>query len=151
MDDDVDRATTDSGGPGTYSQLLIIREYMVRLSNDIDIDEEDVYPADYFDLIGGVGFGGYAIACIGVISYHLFRLIAIFLGHLRMNVDEATEALLDVALAVFPNSSQPNSDPETRMGRLSESVKNILQNRGIPPDRKMHEKGEEPRGCKVYV
>jgi hypothetical protein len=57
--DGVDGANKDSGGPGTYSQLLILREYMVRLANDLGIDEGDVYPADYFDLMGGVGFGGY--------------------------------------------------------------------------------------------
>jgi hypothetical protein len=124
---------------------------MVRLANDLGVDEESVYPADYFDLMGGVGFGGYVISYIRVISYHLFRLIAILLGHLRMNVDEATEALLDVALAVFPNGSQPDPDPEVRMEKLSESVKNILQTRGIPPDRKMQEKDEGCRGCKVYV
>jgi hypothetical protein len=48
----------DNGGPGTYSQLLILREYMARLANDSDVAEEDVNPADYFDLMGGVGFGG---------------------------------------------------------------------------------------------
>ncbi len=48
----------DSGGPGTYSQLLILKEYMSRLAIDLDVPEEEVYPADYFDLIGGVGFGG---------------------------------------------------------------------------------------------
>jgi len=49
---------TDNGGPGTYSQLLILKEYMARLANDLDVAEEDVYPADYFDMMGGVGFGG---------------------------------------------------------------------------------------------
>jgi hypothetical protein len=49
----------DSGGPGTYSQLLILKEYMNRLANDLCVSEDDVYPADYFDLMGGVGFGGY--------------------------------------------------------------------------------------------
>jgi hypothetical protein len=48
----------DNGGPGTYSQLLILRESMARSANDLDVAEEDVYPADYFDLMGGVGFGG---------------------------------------------------------------------------------------------
>jgi hypothetical protein len=48
----------DNGGPGTYSQLLILREYMSRLANDLNVAEEDIYPADYFDLMGGVGFGG---------------------------------------------------------------------------------------------
>jgi hypothetical protein len=50
----------DSGGPGTYSQLLILKDYMSRLSNDLDVREDSLYPADYFDLMGGVGFGGCA-------------------------------------------------------------------------------------------
>jgi hypothetical protein len=49
----------DSGGPGTYSQLLILKEYASRLATDLGISEDDVYLADYFDLIGGLGFGGY--------------------------------------------------------------------------------------------
>jgi hypothetical protein len=31
---------------------------MNRLANDLDIAEQDIYPADHFDLMGGVGFGG---------------------------------------------------------------------------------------------
>jgi hypothetical protein len=31
---------------------------MIRLANDLGVSEEDIYPADYFDLMGGVGFGG---------------------------------------------------------------------------------------------
>jgi hypothetical protein len=30
---------------------------MSRLANDLGVEEEEVYPADYFDLMG-VGFGG---------------------------------------------------------------------------------------------
>jgi hypothetical protein len=48
----------DSGGPGTHSQLLILKEYMSRLANDLGVGKEDVYPADHFDLMGGTGFGG---------------------------------------------------------------------------------------------
>jgi len=32
---------------------------MSRLATDLGVSEDDVHPADYFDLIGGVGFGGY--------------------------------------------------------------------------------------------
>ena len=32
---------------------------MSRLASDLGICEDDVYPADHFDLMGGVGFGGY--------------------------------------------------------------------------------------------
>jgi hypothetical protein len=124
---------------------------MARLANDRGVDEGDVYPADYFDLMCGVGFGGCVVIFIGIVSHSLFRLVAICLGHLCMNVDEAIEALQDVALAVFPDNSQPKPDPETRMTQLGESVKRILQARGIPPDRKMQDTGEDFIGCKVYV
>ena len=50
-------SSTDNGGPGTYSQLLIVKEYMARIAHDFEVDECDIYPADYFDLMGGVGFG----------------------------------------------------------------------------------------------
>jgi hypothetical protein len=123
---------------------------MVRLASDLGIDEGDIYPADYFDLMGGVGFGGYVVSYTETISHRLYSLVAILLGHLRMNVDEAIEALLHVALAIFPGDPT-KTDPETRTGRLRESVENLLQTRGIPLDRKMQEKGEEPAGCKVYV
>jgi len=48
----------DSGGPGAYSQLLILKEYMIRRADDLGVSEEDLYPADFFELMGGVGFGG---------------------------------------------------------------------------------------------
>ena len=32
---------------------------MTRMANDLGIDEYDLFPADYFELMGGVGFGGY--------------------------------------------------------------------------------------------
>jgi hypothetical protein len=31
---------------------------MNRLANDNDLSEDEIYPAEFFDLIGGVGFGG---------------------------------------------------------------------------------------------
>jgi hypothetical protein len=124
---------------------------MARLANDRGVDEGDVYPADYFDLMGGIGFGGCVVICARIVSHSLFRLVTICLGHLRMNVDEAIEALQYVALAVFPDNSMPEPDPETRTIRLGESVKGILQARGIPPDRKMQDTDEDFIGCKVYV
>jgi hypothetical protein len=149
-DSEIDGTNKDSGGPGTYSQLLILKEYMVRLASDLGIDEGDVYPADYFDLMGGVGFGGYVVSYTETIPHHLYRLVAILLGHLRMNVDEAIEALLDLALAIFPGDPT-NTDTETRTRRLRESVEGLLQTREVPLDRKMQDKGEELAGCKVYV
>jgi uncharacterized membrane protein len=124
---------------------------MVRLATDLGIDEGDVYPADYFDLMGGVGFGGYVFLYIETIAYHLFRLVAILLGHLRMNVEGAIDALQEVALALFSDRLHPSSDQDTRTKQLSASVKSILQTRGLPPDQKMQDTSEKSVGCKVYA
>ena len=149
--DITDGADKDGGGPGTYSQLLFIKEYMVILANDLGIPEGDVYPADYFDLIGGVGFGGQVFRDLKAVPHLFLRLVAVLLAHLRMNVDEAIDALLNVALAIFPNNPDPVLDPEMRIRRLGESVEAILQTRGIPPDRKMQDTSEDSIRCKVYV
>jgi hypothetical protein len=42
------------------SQLRILQEYVTRLAHDKGIDVDKVLIAELFDLIGGVGFGGYA-------------------------------------------------------------------------------------------
>ncbi|CAG8632599.1 4493_t:CDS:2, partial [Acaulospora colombiana] len=47
----------DGGGPGCFSQLIILDEIMSRVAHDRSIDKKQMYPADHFDLMGGVGFG----------------------------------------------------------------------------------------------
>ncbi|KIM20454.1 hypothetical protein M408DRAFT_307752 [Serendipita vermifera MAFF 305830] len=81
----------DDGGPGAYSQLLLLNHYMNQVSIDVNKDPNNTHPADYFDIIGGVGFGG---------------LIALMLGHLRMSVEDSIEALVSVATSVFPVAHQ---------------------------------------------
>jgi hypothetical protein len=49
----------DSGGPGCYSQLIILKEIMSRVAYDEDKEPEELIPGDYFDFIGGTGFGAY--------------------------------------------------------------------------------------------
>ena len=49
----------DGGGPGSISQLLFIKELLRRIEFDLDLDEDTLRPSDYWDLMGGVGFGGY--------------------------------------------------------------------------------------------
>jgi hypothetical protein len=48
----------DGGGPGCFSQLVILDEIMGRIAYDQQLDKKQMHPADYFDLMGGVGFGG---------------------------------------------------------------------------------------------
>ncbi|KIM28913.1 hypothetical protein M408DRAFT_58937, partial [Serendipita vermifera MAFF 305830] len=119
----------DSGGPSVYSQLLILKEYMARLAGDFDTKEETLYPADFFDLMGGVGFGA---------------LIAIMLGHLRMTADEAMEALHTLASTVFPESLQNVMGPEQRTSVLKEAIEHILVQKGELPDTKMYEENRPP-------
>jgi hypothetical protein len=39
-----------------------MREIMNRLRFDLGNNEQEICPADYFDLMGGVGFGAYVEA-----------------------------------------------------------------------------------------
>jgi hypothetical protein len=49
----------DGGNPGCFSQLVILDEYMSRIAYEKKVDKRDQHPADYFDVIGGVGFGAW--------------------------------------------------------------------------------------------
>ncbi|KIM24402.1 hypothetical protein M408DRAFT_44572, partial [Serendipita vermifera MAFF 305830] len=125
----------DNGGPGTYSQLLILKEQMSRLASDLKIPEDEVYPADYFDLIGGVGFGG---------------LVAIMLGLLRMNVEETIDGLLDVAYSVFPDVSSDMINREANTRNLRRAVEGILRARNVPLEAKMKQDSRKQTRCKMY-
>jgi hypothetical protein len=52
------------------------------------------------------------------------------LGHLRMNVDDAIDALINVATAIFPEGSQDVTDPEAN------SKKTQRGNRGYASDQR---------------
>jgi hypothetical protein len=76
-------------------------------------------------------------------------LVAIMLGYLRMNVEEAINALLTVATAVFAEGSQATVDPDANSKNLKESIEGILQTRKIPIKTKMYERDRQQTGCKV--
>lgn len=112
----------DNGGPGTYSQLLILKEYMGRLASDLQVVEDEVYPADYFDLMGGAGFGG---------------MVAFMLGHLRMNVDQVMDALLVLMAHISFDDSEDSIDRESNSTTLRNLLEDTLSARGIAADTKM--------------
>ncbi|KIM20866.1 hypothetical protein M408DRAFT_81414, partial [Serendipita vermifera MAFF 305830] len=101
--------------------------------------------------MGGVGFGGYASCEYITQSDHVFRLIALMLGVLRMNINEAIEALLDIASGVFPETSLEEIDRETNTRNLHEAVEAMLQARSISLDIKMNEDTREQTRCKVAL
>lgn len=128
----------DNGGPGTYSQLLILKECMSRMANDRGVEESELYPADYFDLMGGVGFSGFC---------------ALMLGHLRMTVDQTIDALLSVASAVFPQDTvtYAKTDVEVNSTKLKSAIEDILAARNVPIETKINEDSGSPSTCKVTV
>jgi hypothetical protein len=71
------------------------------------------------------------------------------LGRLRMNVDDAIDALINVATAIFPEGSQEVIDPETNSTKLKEAIENMLQTRGLAVNIKMYERNSPLTGCKV--
>jgi hypothetical protein len=73
------------------------------------------------------------------------------LGHLRMNVDEAIDALINVATAVVTGESQYAADPEANLQHLKEAIEEMLQTREIHVNYKMYERERPQKRCKVYV
>ena len=71
------------------------------------------------------------------------------LGHLRMNVDEAIDALITVATAVFPEVSQDITDPAANSRNLKDAIEDMLQARNIPINTKMYERDRQQTRCKV--
>jgi hypothetical protein len=76
-------------------------------------------------------------------------LVAIMLGHLRMNVNEAIDALITVATAIFPEGSQEVPDPEPNSKKLKNAIEDMLETRGLPVNTKMYERDSPPTRCKV--
>jgi hypothetical protein len=140
----------DSGGPGTYSQLLILKEYMSRLANDLGFEEEDIYPADHFDLIGGTGFGGWVFVPFHPVKLsNGYSLVAVILGHLRMNVEEAIDGLITVATTIFPEGYQDVPDPEVNSKNLKSAMEKMLRTKEITVNAKMRERDSPQKRCKV--
>jgi hypothetical protein len=78
-----------------------------------------------------------------------YSLVAVMLGHLRMNVDEAIDALITVATAVFPEGSQDIPEPETNSKNLKGAIEEMLQTKEIAVNAKMHERDSPQQRCKV--
>jgi hypothetical protein len=76
-------------------------------------------------------------------------LVAIMLGRLRMNVNDAIDALLAVATAIFSEGSQEVPDPEINSKKLKGAIEDMLQTRGLPLNTKMYDRNSPQTGCKV--
>jgi hypothetical protein len=73
------------------------------------------------------------------------------IGHLRMNLNEAVDTVLEVASAVFLEEPQQTIDRDSNSKELKKAVEGILEARNIPLNTKMNDPQRPPAKCKVYV
>ena len=73
------------------------------------------------------------------------------LGHLRMNVSQTIDALLDITGALFLENSDKLIDRESSSLCLKETIESIIQARGIDLDIKMNDNRYTAKRTKVYA
>ncbi|PVF92763.1 FabD/lysophospholipase-like protein [Serendipita vermifera] len=126
----------DGGGPGCYSQLLILNEIMSRLGFDLNMEIDDMHPTDYFDLMGGVGFGA---------------LNAVLFGCLRLTVQEAIDEFFNFTDDLFPEGCDLSISTADNSARLKRGVENLLGRHNIALDIKINDPKLQPSSCKVTL
>lgn len=126
----------DGGGPGCFSQLVILDEYMSRIAHEKQLTKADLYPADYFDLIGGVGFGAY---------------IAVMLGSLRMTLQNAMKELHTLGTKISAGMPGLNLEPKERLSLLKDGISEMLGRRGVQENISLKDASTTPSACKVAV
>ena len=131
----------DGGGVRGLSSLILLRGLMERVAVAKGISSDNnvaIRPSDFFDLIIGTGTGG---------------ISALFLGRLRMTVDEAIAAYQDVAKASF----QPPALVSRALQRISPSRKleqcvgNIVQRYLGDRDAPLSDPPSGSRTCRTAV
>ncbi|KIM22877.1 hypothetical protein M408DRAFT_276762 [Serendipita vermifera MAFF 305830] len=107
---------------------------MNRLAFELKLDEEEVRPADYFDMMAGVGFGG---------------LCALLLGRLRMTPRLVADELEKVATAIFNTGDDEIASAEYAMVKLRMVIEDILRRHGHPCNIDLRD--DSNNRCKVVV
>ncbi|KAH8817174.1 acyl transferase/acyl hydrolase/lysophospholipase [Xylogone sp. PMI_703] len=95
------------------SELLIIREIMHRLQKLCDAPSL-IRPADIFHMIGGTSTGG---------------LIALLLGRLQLDADEAISQYCAIASDVFTTSKAAWKDGRFKASALEKAIKGVIEKR----------------------
>jgi hypothetical protein len=108
------------------SQLRILDEFMLRLAFKPDAEIDELRPADYFDLMGGVGFGGF---------------VALLLGRLRMTTSQAMEELATIGAETFSKCDDIVT-PDVNMARLRQAIESMLERHGHSVDIKLRDSSD---------
>ncbi|PVF91876.1 FabD/lysophospholipase-like protein, partial [Serendipita vermifera] len=126
----------DGGGPGCFSQLVILDEIMSRISYEKNLDKKQMRPADYFDLMGGVGFGAY---------------IGFMLGALRMTVKDAMKELHSLGSKLRLGDTDPVFSPTERLDILKDGIRQMLRNKGVYENVDLQDQQFSSSKCKVAL
>lgn len=110
---------------------------MGRLAHDLGVNVKTLHPADFLDLMGGSGFGGF---------------IALMIGRLGLSVAQAEDELIRLATRLFPKGRRGPVDPEENTNKLRKAIEDMLERYGFPQDIKMQAEEQLPKSrSKVYV
>ena len=133
------RQCTDGGGIRGLSELLIIKEIMHRLMVEENAkrknDGEEPLsslpkPCNFFDLIGGTSTGGcaalYNLSITPYTKFVHYRIIALMLGRLRMDVDTAIQHYDDLTKQVF-SATKLWGDGKFKAKKLEEVIKSVVE------------------------
>ncbi|KIM24506.1 hypothetical protein M408DRAFT_53320, partial [Serendipita vermifera MAFF 305830] len=120
----------DSGGPRGLSQLTTLTQLMHRLNYDTR-DDLTKRPCDFFDMIGGVGSGGF---------------IAIILVILGLTAEEALDEFINLSTNVL---DKPDVDAETRTVALKQYIDGLLERHEVDPNIRILDSSHRSTDCKL--
>jgi hypothetical protein len=130
-----------------------MNEVMNRLKYDLRIMNGSIYPADYFEMMGGVGFGGWVMSnqSVGILRSFIKSLIAVLLGCFRLTVKQAMDEFHLLASALFSGNPDDSINPSINAENLRKFVERLLERRNLPIDIELDDQQLQVASCKVSV
>jgi hypothetical protein len=141
----------DAGGAQAVSQLHILTHLMERISRDNESAFQGIIkrPCEVFDVIGGVGTGGWVEVCLMTTFKYWnvqFSLVAIFLVVFKMTAKEALEEFTKFVVEVYKHADQ---DPSKQTRRLKLALDGILERYKFAKETKLIQADELTATCKL--
>ena len=145
----------DGGGVRGLSTLYILKQLMEDVNEEREkIQLPQVKPCELFDLIGGTSTGGYVMHTQDKNLLTKYRLIAIMLGRLKMDVDECITAYTDLMKTVFsqkltrlPVDLKGRIKPQFNSMVLEQAIKQVIMAKGMQDSDLLNDGAEG--GCRV--
>jgi hypothetical protein len=141
----------DAGGSQAISQLCILEHLMEKISHDDQTASQGMVkrPCEVFDVIGGVGTGGWVkLGPTVTFKYWNIRisLVAIFLVVFKMTAEEALEEFTKFVVDVYRDADQ---DRNKQTKRLEGALDGILERHKIAKETKLIQAEEPTATCKL--